>query len=162
MPLTGRHATVDCVACHKRQSERQWTNVPLDCYGCHRTEYHGDTHPVHDGRNGEPIVSRQCGLCHQTSAWSPATCSAAITPCPDPNAARSLARMADHETVFVLATGSHRAVDCASCHVDPRRPKAVRCDGCHLDVALRQQHRGAVTPRNATGCLRCHPRGAAR
>jgi len=160
MPLTGRHATIDCVACHKRQSERQWSNVPLDCYGCHRTEYHGNTHPVHDGKTGDPIVSRECGLCHQTSAWTPATCSAAITPCPNP--ARTVARQIDHDGWFVLTSGSHRTADCASCHSDSRRMKTVRCDGCHMDVRLRQQHNGSAIARGAMSCLRCHPRGAAR
>ena len=159
MPLTGRHATVDCVACHKRQSERGWSDVPHDCYGCHRAEFHGNTHPIHDGTGvgGTPIVSRECGLCHQTSAWSPATCSGAITPCPGSNTARRL----DHPW-FALTTGSHRTAECAACHADAKRPQFVRCDGCHQDLALRQQHRGAAMPHGAAACLRCHPGGAAR
>jgi len=74
MPLTGRHATVECAACHKRQSERTWSDAPVDCYACHRTDYHrADVHPTHDGTTGSPAFSRDCGSCHQTSGWSPAT-----------------------------------------------------------------------------------------
>lgn len=162
MPLTGRHATLDCVACHKRQGGRQWSDLPRDCFGCHSDDYHGGTHPIHDGRNGDPIVSRECGLCHQTVAWTPATCSMGISPCPTTAAARGLAPPADHDTRFALTTGSHRTAACASCHTDARRAQLVRCDGCHQDVALRQQHLGKAMPHGAAACLRCHPRGAAR
>ena len=167
MPLTGRHATLDCVACHKRQGARQWSDLPRDCYGCHSTDYHGGTHPVHDGRPDvmgviQPIVSRECALCHQTVAWTPAICSMGITPCPTTTAARGLAPPADHDTRFALTTGSHRTATCASCHTDLRRPALVRCDGCHQDVALRQQHAGRAMPHGAAACLRCHPRGAGR
>jgi len=167
MPLTGRHATLDCVACHKRQGARQWSDLPRDCYGCHSDDYHGGTHPVHDGRpdaagNPMPVVSRECGLCHQTSAWTPATCSMGITPCPTATSARGLVAPAGHDLRFALTTGSHRTASCASCHTDVRRPQLVRCDGCHQDVALRQQHAGKAMPHGASACLRCHPRGAGR
>jgi hypothetical protein len=155
MPLTGRHATVECVACHKRQSERTWSDVPVDCYACHRADYHrADVHPTHDGSSGSPAFSRDCGLCHQTSGWSPAVTDPSMLP-------RSLAR-ADHDAVFQLSTGNHASAECTSCHVDARRTKLVRCDGCHQDVQLRAQHRGATVARGALSCLRCHPRGAAR
>ena len=161
MPLTGRHAMIDCIACHKRQGERQWSDVPHDCYACHQTEFHNSIHPVHDGSTGQPIVSRQCGLCHQTSSWTPATCSSA-TRCPTATTPRLGMTTADHDRWFVLATGSHRTADCAGCHADPRRPQLVRCDGCHVDVTLRQQHNGMALPHGAVACMRCHPRGAAR
>jgi hypothetical protein len=66
-----------------------------------------------------------------------------------------------HDAVFALSTGSHRAAECSACHVDARRAKLVRCDGCHLDSALRAQH-GSPVARAASACLGCHPRGAAR
>lgn len=157
MPLTGRHALVECNACHRRQSERTWSDVPTDCYACHRTEYHRtDVHPTHDGSSGLAQFPRDCALCHQTSAWSPA-----IT---DPNALpRVLGRTStEHDASFVISTGSHRNLECASCHVDQRRARQVRCDGCHESISLRRQHRGATTATAAATCLRCHPRGAAR
>ena len=78
------------------------------------------------------------------------------------SAKRKRSRPADHDQHFALTTGGHRAAACASCHTDVRRPQLVRCDGCHERTALRQQHRGSAVPAQATACLRCHPRGAAR
>ena len=159
MPLTGRHATIDCVACHKRQGERQWSDVPLDCYSCHRTSFHGSTHPVHDGSTGQAMFPRDCGRCHTPIGWSPAIV--------DPNAlprtaARTMAQSGDHDAFFVLTTGSHMTAECGACHPDAKRPQFARCDGCHLDVTLRTQHGGKAMSHGASACLRCHPRGAAR
>jgi hypothetical protein len=162
MPLTGRHAMIDCVACHKRQSERQWSDVPHDCYACHQADYHNGAHPVHDGSTGLPLVSRQCQLCHTPIGWTPATCTNGATPCPTATTPHVGMSAIDHDPWFVLTTGSHRTADCGGCHADPRRPQLVRCDGCHVDVTLRQQHNGMALPHGAAACLRCHPRGAAR
>ena len=162
MPLTGKHALIDCVACHKRQRDRTFTDLPTDCYACHRAAYHlTTTHPNHDGSqdpNSTPF-SRSCARCHQTIAWKPAF----IDPASLPGAmARAAVRAGEHDAVFLLSSGSHRTAACASCHVDPRRAKVVRCDGCHQEAALRQQHPRAAVPRAAVACLRCHPRGALR
>lgn len=155
MPLTGRHATLDCNACHRRQAERVFSDVPADCYACHRARFHDPgVHPNHDGAAGAAPFSRNCGLCHTTIAWSPAVA--------DPGAiSTTIMRAGDHDAMFVLSSGGHRTAPCASCHVDPRRQRFVRCDGCHAGSALRTQHRAPV-PLNAAACLRCHPRGAAR
>jgi hypothetical protein len=154
MPLTGRHAVIDCTACHRRTGERAFSDVPADCYSCHRAEYHAiKIHPVHDGSAGSAPFSRDCGQCHRTSGWEPAIAN--------PGALGTALRAADHDAWFVVSTGSHRTADCAACHVDRRRTQAVRCDGCHQDTALRVQHRAQVA-RSAGACLACHPRGAAR
>jgi hypothetical protein len=155
MPLTGQHAITDCVSCHKRQAERTWTDLPVDCYACHQTEYHAaSTHPNHDGREGGKIYPRDCGQCHNPIGWS-----LAVT---DPSSVLSrTAQARDHDPYFQLSTGSHTAFDCASCHVDQRRAQAVRCDACHDDISLRTQHKARVTS-DASSCLRCHPRGIRR
>ena len=162
MPLTGKHALITCVACHKRQTERTYTALPTDCYACHRAEYHlTTTHPNHDGTAdpNAPLFSRDCAQCHQTIAWKPAFANPAglpgvMTP--------ATARAGAHDAAFRLSSGSHRDAECASCHADPRRPRVVRCDGCHQELALRRQHPHAPVPRTAGTCLRCHPAGAAR
>jgi hypothetical protein len=179
MPLTGRHAMIDCTACHRRTGERALSDLPADCYGCHRTEFHAITvHPVHDGKDGSAAFSRDCGLCHRTTGWQPAIANPrGLMPLISGSAARavgpaspagpaaslvgSLAGAADHDARFTLTTGSHRAAACAACHPDARRAQRVRCDACHDDVSLRTQHRAPVS-RSASGCLSCHPRGAAR
>ena len=155
MPLTGRHAALDCSDCHKRQGERMYSDTPSDCYACHSKDYHQATvHPQHDGGDGRPPFSRECGLCHQTTAWSPAYADPSTLP-------RNVMRTVDHDSYFVLTTGGHRGADCASCHPDARRTRFVRCDGCHSGASMRVLHRGPVTT-VAASCLRCHPRGAAR
>lgn len=161
MPLTGRHAVIDCNGCHKRQGGRTFSDVPADCYACHRSEYHDPAvHPVHDGSSGETKFARDCGRCHQTTAWSPAYTDPSMLP--GTSMRTSMLRAGEHDAFFVLSTGSHRTASCESCHADTRRMQAVRCDGCHGDVALRRQHGGATQPRQGASCLRCHPRGGAR
>lgn len=162
MPLTGKHALIECTACHKRQSERTYTDLPVDCYACHRAEYHlTGTHPNHDGSvdPNVPAFSRDCGGCHQTIAWKPAFTNPALLP---GAMTAQAARRGEHDSFFVLSAGSHRDAECASCHVDPRRKQAVRCDGCHQDAQVRRQHPNGNVARAAVACLRCHPRGASR
>lgn len=76
MPLTGKHATAECIACHKRGMERGVSDVPVDCYACHRAAYHDpETHPDHDGDPTDPSkvpFPRDCSQCHRTSGWQPA------------------------------------------------------------------------------------------
>lgn len=149
MPLTGRHAVLDCGACHKRQSERPFRDLPTDCFGCHADDYAATLHVS----KGFP---RTCAQCHVTTAWKPAIAPSATL--------RQAAERRDHGRVFEIATGSHRDAACDGCHVDrARTTRAVRCDGCHAADALRTQHpRTSVAPSVATTCLRCHPRGARR
>jgi hypothetical protein len=154
MPLTGRHALVDCADCHKRQAERVYSDTPSDCYACHRAGYHDpNVRPIHDGSAGTAPLDRNCALCHLTTGWSPATAQPVLRESVPPQ----------HDASFVLSTGSHRATasECASCHVDVRRPRLVRCDGCHVVARVRAQHRQPIAM-VASGCLRCHVRGAAR
>ncbi|HEU0034991.1 MAG TPA: hypothetical protein VFQ53_30405 [Kofleriaceae bacterium] len=160
MPLTGRHATLDCSDCHVQQGARALQAVPTDCYACHRRDYHDrNIHPIHDGSDGNPAFPRECGLCHRTASWSPAFANPMAIP--GAGVARSALASGQHDAWFVLSTGSHRLADCTSCHVDARRMRAVRCDGCHLDSVLRGQHRRPVA-RTASTCLACHPRGGRR
>jgi hypothetical protein len=148
MPLTGKHAEIECVACHRRQAQRTWSDTPVDCVSCHAERYRAAV-PNH---LGAVPFAQNCSLCHVTYAWRPAI---------DPTAGLR-ARGRDHLR-FALV-GPHRAAPCESCHPDPRRAAAVRCDGCHRAATLRAQHRTTAVSRStsATACLACHPRGARR
>ncbi|MBS1119021.1 MAG: cytochrome c family protein [Deltaproteobacteria bacterium] len=153
MPLTGRHATLDCTACHTRQGERGFSDVPSDCFACHRAAFQDPhTQKIHATAGAS---SRLCGGCHTTTNWT--------TAFTDPNTLvrTAMARTGEHDAYFVLTSGSHRTTECSACHTDARRTKLVRCDGCHQDVAVRRQHKTAIA-RTPSACLRCHPRGAAR
>jgi hypothetical protein len=65
----------------------------------------------------------------------------------------------EHDASFTISSGVHRMATCADCHVDRRRPRAVRCDGCHADVTSQHKRPVATT---AGACLGCHPRGIRR
>lgn len=152
MPLTGRHAVLDCVACHRRSDEARFAGAPSDCFACHRADYRRAAAPhKHDGTEGPAPFSQRCSSCHSTAAWSPAFA--------DPSTiSRGQASLA-HDAVFVLSWGSHRGADCASCHADLRQPQRVRCDGCHDAARTRLVH-GRPVAAAAAACLLCHPRGA--
>jgi hypothetical protein len=162
MPLTGRHAVLECTACHTRQSERTWSDVPTDCYSCHREDYHRPgVHPDHDGDPADPTLQpfpRDCGRCHRTATWT----DAVIDPLGLPRGAFAAARRLEHDTWFVVSTGPHRTAACASCHPDARRTRLARCESCHTADRLATQHPGKPVSRAAMSCLRCHPRGVAR
>ena len=82
MPLTGRHAVLDCSACHRRQGERAFRDTPTDCYGCHRAEYRADPNQIHHRTDGSGPFSRECGTCHRTSSWTPCFRTSTSPPSP--------------------------------------------------------------------------------
>ena len=54
-PLTGKHKTTLCVACHANE---RYAKTPKDCFSCHRLN------DVHAGTNG-----KDCKKCHTTRDW---------------------------------------------------------------------------------------------
>lgn len=153
MPLTGRHATLDCGACHLRHDERRYAATPTDCFACHRADYRRAAAPhKHDGSEGPAPFSQRCSACHSTVAWSPAFVA--------PGAITGALASATHSG-FPLTTTGHRTAECAACHPDRRRPQRVRCDSCHDAVSVRGRHAAPVAAA-ASACLACHPRGTRR
>lgn len=137
-PLTGKHATVQCVACHEATSldlprdtrgaiVPRWKPLPHDeCSSCH-------TDP-HRGRFGAA-----CASCHSTAGF---------------HAIRE--KGFDHGRTRYPLRGSHASLACATCH-DPvkawgKKPPFARCDDCHRDA-----HAGQATIRGAASdCASCH------
>jgi hypothetical protein len=157
MPLTGKHAIIECAACHRRQDARGYAATPADCYACHAADYRRNIHPAHDGNTGDALFPRQCGRCHNTSAWSPAIIVAATIAMRQNGLSR-----AGHDGRFVISRGAHRAAACRDCHPSEARPRLVACAGCHTRGRLVGQHRRARLDLSAQACLRCHPGGRAR
>ena len=56
-PLTGKHARIECAACHTTD---QYAGTPTDCTTCHAAKTPANHYP------GE------CSQCHTTEAWKPA------------------------------------------------------------------------------------------
>ncbi|HEU5054999.1 MAG TPA: cytochrome c3 family protein [Kofleriaceae bacterium] len=158
MPLTGRHAIIECASCHRRQDARGYAATPVECYACHAAEVRRDIHPDHDGdpAGGVAALPRQCGRCHTTIAWSPAVVVASRI------ASGLSSAPAQHDARFLLSRGPHRAAACRDCHPSPARPRTFTCAGCHTRARLAPQHRRARLDLSPRACLRCHPGGRAR
>ncbi|MBI3739561.1 MAG: hypothetical protein HY258_10990 [Chloroflexi bacterium] len=114
--LTGAHVTVACEKCHVNGV---FKGTPMDCYSCHAKN---DRHGGKFGTN--------CGLCHSTTAWKPATF--------------------DHSKSNFPLTGAHLTVNCSACHPNGRYTGTpTACSACHADPSF---HAGAF----GLNCAACH------
>jgi hypothetical protein len=129
-PLTGTHAKVPCGKCHtSATSSGGFKNTPADCYSCHAKD---------DAHNG--TYGHDCGSCHTTTAWKPASF--------------------DH-SVFPIDHGNQGATTpCQTCH--PNGTSTYTCFGCHAHTQSNVvgQHEGQSLSQ-LTDCIRCHPQGRA-
>lgn len=103
-------ARAACGTCHDRQK-------PMD--DLHRT------------------AGTDCGSCHATTAWRPATF--------------------DHSRAFVL--DRHHDVACITCHEPPAGYRTYTCYGCHehLPDRIAREHREeGITGSRLDDCVRCH------
>jgi hypothetical protein len=145
--LAGRHASVECAACHtpeRRDAERAaglapGRGAPRECAACHE-----DPH--------ERALGADCGRCHEPAAWK------------GPDAKFDHAR----HTEFRL-DALHESLACSACHDagDPAfAARGTSCGACHaraesllagregasLGIAAEPDpHHGRVE------CRRCHP-----
>ena len=133
-PLTGAHTTVACATCH---TDNFAGTLPTNCYGCHAADFNGTTSPNHV-QSGIP---QQCQVCHNTTAWIPATF--------------------DHSQTSFPLTGAHTSVACATCHTDNYAGTLpTNCYGCHAkDYANTATIAGVPNHANAgfsQDCTQCH------
>jgi hypothetical protein len=132
-PLTGSHLVPPraCVDCHVNNN---YTTLPTDCYGCHRTDYQNTTNPNHIAA-GFPTT---CATCHDTIKWSDGTFN---------------------HTWFNLNHGNARGV-CATCHTNPNDYSVFTCTNCHTKSQTDANHRGVGGyVYNSVNCYQCHKRG---
>jgi hypothetical protein len=114
--LTGQHVTTGCTSCHPNNV---FWGSPTDCFSCHASK------DAHSGQLGS-----NCGQCHSTSAWQPATF--------------------DHNSSSFKLTGKHASVACTSCHVNNVfKGTPTNCSGCH---ATKDPHSGQF----GNNCGSCH------
>lgn len=136
-PLTGKHATTECNACHlnartakRRDAAGQLIPVyaPLAFASC--ADCHEDPHA---GR-----FTTACADCHRTTGFT-----------------TGLASSFNHARTRYPLKGKHARVTCAACHGnDLARPKPAfaSCESCHSDP-----HGGeAVLNGQAVDCGACH------
>lgn len=111
-PLFGKHASTDCVKCHKKENRdsvifQQFKGVKADnCTDCHTD--------VHEGKFGS-----DCLKCHNQESF------------------RSIDNIDqfDHNTTNFPLEGMHQSVDCKSCHKTNYTAKVKHdlCTDCHVD-----------------------------
>ncbi len=131
-PLTGKHASTACLACHK---DNQFAGTPRACAGCHLPQYDAMTAPNHRAEG----FSLECQLCHSTSQFFGAR---VVHPA-------------------FAQTGSHTALECARCHTTGAYKGTPHpCASCHLNAynaTANPNHQAAGFARN---CENCHTSAA--
>src|SRR5664280_1503950 len=106
--LTGGHAAVACVDCHKPAEANKTVSyhfANLSCTTCHADPHRGQFRSRMEriGTNGKAVG---CEACHTTKQWN------------------DLARFDHGSTKFALA-GAHRAVECIGCHQPPNMERKL-------------------------------------
>ena len=171
LPLDGRHAKIECAACHgparkglpplppKTKLGKAGVALVLtdiDCASCHF-----DPHAGRFGPTGARAKKDSCRTCHDANAFRP-----------------SLVDVAAHREFGYALEGAHRAVPCDACHVESKRTdarsslllthgpvpamtfttKGTNCEACH------QTPHGDQFSRRADGgkCVACHDEKAFR
>ena len=107
-PLTGGHATVECILCH----ENGYNGTSTICGDCHGDDFNQTTNPNHTAIG----IPNDCATCHTTAqGWEPATFPV-------------------HNNYYLL-TGAHATIsgDCFSCHAGDYNNTPNICNGCHTD-----------------------------
>ncbi|HLF89884.1 MAG TPA: hypothetical protein VI451_13120 [Anaerolineales bacterium] len=119
--LEGRHAEIECAACHVDQ---KFAGTPSECAQCHAEP------AIHAG-----LFGVQCGNCHSTAAWTPASLKSHTIPL-------------DH--------GGEGMIACETCH--PTSYVQYTCDACHEPVEMKNKHNKEGIF-DITNCVECHPTG---
>ncbi len=132
-PLTGAHATTECIKCHANG----YPGTPTDCYACHAANFNQSNNPPHQSGN----FPTTCATCHTTVAWSPATF--------------------DHSTIYPF-TGAHIPIasNCAKCHNGNYVNTPNTCEGCHMPNYTATTNPNHVSGGFPTTCAVCHTTSA--
>ncbi|MFN8579523.1 MAG: cytochrome c3 family protein [Gemmatimonadaceae bacterium] len=138
-PLRGKHAAVDCAACHGPNLSKK--DPPfVTCAGCHAD--------VHNGEAKIAGAAADCASCHRVEGFTPSTFT-----------------VAQHRNSAYALEGKHATVKCTACHTAQTvtiagaskrsarmRPPYSVCTSCHADV-----HGGQLAGRADKGaCEGCH------
>jgi hypothetical protein len=132
-PLLGVHANIDCESCHSNWEPNEFKTAPIECVGCHLSEYQSTENPNHEMAQ----FSTTCETCHAIYAtiWTQITFQ--------------------HPSSFTLR-GAHRGVDCMLCHKSGYTGTPSLCEDCHI-----QDYNNAGDPNHSafgfpTNCVLCH------
>lgn len=118
-PLRGRHAKLDCHACHTEKMRGR--KLETTCYGCHKGS------DIHQGRLG-----RQCADCHSTEGWSKKGFDHdKDTQFPLRGPHRKATCEACHAEPAKKGAAVRACVDCHRADDTHRGQLGDRCDNCH-------------------------------
>ena len=129
-PLTGAHTTTTCALCH---TNNNYNITVTTCVSCHLDKFQSAKNPDHVAGG----FAQTCEICHNTTAWQPASF--------------------DHSKSAFPLTGAHAATACALCHVNNNyQITVITCVSCHLD-----KYQAAKAPDHVAGgypqtCEACH------
>jgi hypothetical protein len=132
-PLTGSHSVPprQCADCHANNNYSLSSN---SCVSCHLKDFQGTTNPNHV----QSGFAQTCEICHNTTAWSPASF--------------------DHSKSAFPLTGSHTVPprQCADCHINNNYAITnTSCISCH-----QTDYNNATSPVPHAGfpttCQTCH------
>ncbi len=150
-PLTGKHAGVQCAACHPTVGKiAQLRPSFAHCSDCHQDAHGGQLASRHD--------QGSCEACHTDAGWEPSTFS-----------------LAAHAKLRLPLDGQHAKIACDACHglVRPGLPAFPKpasaygaahvvlevpetmCGDCHVDPHRGRYAAGGAFPM-AGGCASCH------
>jgi uncharacterized paraquat-inducible protein A len=126
-PLTGKHTTTLCSACHTTT----FAGTPTACNSCHATSYTQAALPGHVAAG----IPNDCATCHTAAGWKPSTF--------------------DHlSTGFELKGGHKTVAQCSSCHkgnITSAKPECVSCHQAQYNNAPKH-----VQLSYPSDCARCH------
>jgi cytochrome c3-like protein len=146
--LTGKHITVKCEGCHVNGV---FKGTPTLCGTCHKKD---DNHNERFGMN--------CGACHSTDAWKPATFDHKLSRFPLTGAHANLACERCHQNGVFQGL----PLNCAGCHGDPGYHAGLfgsNCTECHntsawLPAQFNRAHNFDIFHEGSNGaCRNCHP-----
>ena len=132
-PLLGIHAALDCESCHRGPAEKQFTNLPVDCAGCHGEEYLNSRNPDHQLAG----FDKQCEVCHSpiSVVWQQVQYV--------------------HPAIFPLR-GAHINTDCMACHGEIYTGTPNQCEDCHMAAYSSSVNPDHVKFGFPTMCANCH------
>jgi hypothetical protein len=128
--LTGAHAKLQCQSCH---ANGNFNGLNPACSSCHMKDYQGTNNPPHQ-QAGFPTT---CEVCHNTTAWQPASF--------------------DHNKTQFPLTGAHVKVACASCHINNDYVHTpTDCYSCHKADYQGTNNPNHIAAHFPTTCATCH------
>ena len=140
-PFSGKHALLDCEACHPGLPQIDIGQTTNRCIGCHQQAYLETTNPNHVSAG----FSTECQDCHELNTWRPA-------------------RVNDHDQFFPIFSGVHSGIwtECATCHITPGNFSEFSCFNCHGHPQSKSDADHVGMPGysyNSQACYECHPDG---